>query len=281
MPADERGLNIVFEADDVRLHDVESDRPFVTYRKNGAALRMSAISSPAATARTASATSAIPHEKLKIFERNYPFGWLGILADVPPVHHELIYCNHENGFALASMRSPHRSRCYLQCVMDERLEDWPDERFWDEFVRRLGPEAGAHVTRGPRSRRASSACAASSPSRCGMAGCFSWAMPRTSCRRPGAKGMNLAVSDAVMLSEALEEFDRSGSQTALNAYSARALPRVESRAVRLVADRVDAPVSRTTDRSSGGCSGPSSSTCATRSAAQTAFAENYVGLPLV
>ena len=92
---------------------------------------------------------SIPAGELKTFERVYPFGWLGILAEVPPCSHELIYARHERGFALASMRSPTRSRYYIQCPIDERLEDWPDERIWDELKLRLGPEAAAAMTTGP------------------------------------------------------------------------------------------------------------------------------------
>jgi p-hydroxybenzoate 3-monooxygenase len=92
---------------------------------------------------------AIPAGSLTTYERIYPFGWLGILADVPPVNHELIYCNHERGFALASMRSPTRSRYYVQCALEEDLDAWPDERFWDELALRLGPEIAQNLVRGP------------------------------------------------------------------------------------------------------------------------------------
>src|SRR6185437_17001040 len=108
--------------------------------------------------------NAIPEGVRKEFERVYPFGWLGILADVPPAHRELIYANHDRGFALASMRSKSRSRYYVQCGLDEKVEDWPDERFWDEVTLRLGP--AADVTRGPSFEKALRPCAASSPSRC-------------------------------------------------------------------------------------------------------------------
>ena len=138
------------------------------------------------------------------FERVYPFGWLGILADVPPAHHELIYANHAHGFALASMRSPTRSRYYLQCGLDEKIEDWPDERFWDEVTLRLGPQA--HVTRGPSFEKSIAPLRSfvTEPMRHGnlfLLGDAAHIVPPT-----GAKGLNLAVSDAVMLSEALAEF---------------------------------------------------------------------------
>jgi p-hydroxybenzoate 3-monooxygenase len=278
--ADERGLNIVFEADDVQLHDVETERPFVTYRKDGAALRIDCGFIAGCDGAHGISHSAIPQETLKVFERTYPFGWLGVLAEVPPVHHELIYCNHENGFALASMRSTHRSRCYLQCDMDDRLEDWPDDRFWDEFARRLGASAGAHVTRGASFEKSIVPLRSfvAEPMRHGrlfLLGDAAHIVPPT-----GAKGMNLAVSDAVMLSEALEEATRNGSQTALNAYSARALTRVWK------AERFAWWLTGLTHRFPG--NGPIDRRLQRAEfdylrdsqAAQTAFAENYVGLPL-
>jgi p-hydroxybenzoate 3-monooxygenase len=278
--AEERGLKVVFDADDVRQHDVETERPFVTYRKDGAVERIDCDFIAGCDGSHGISRSAIPREKLSVFERSHPFGWLGVMAEVPPVHHELIYCNHENGFALASMRSSHRSRYYLQCGMDERLEDWPDERFWDEFVRRLGPDAGARVTRGASFEKSIVPLRSfvAEPMRHGrlfLLGDAAHIVPPT-----GAKGMNLAVSDAVMLSEALEEVTRNGSQTALNAYSARALARVWK------AERFawwltglmhrfpgNGPIERRLQRAEFDYLRDSP-------AAQTVFAENYVGLPL-
>jgi p-hydroxybenzoate 3-monooxygenase len=278
---EERGLKIVFEAEDVRPNDVESGRPFVTYVKNGAVERVECDFIAGCDGSHGISHTAFPAEKLTIFERHYPFGWLGILVDVPPVQHELIYCNHESGFALASMRSSSRSRCYLQCDVDERLEDWPDERFWDEFVRRLGPVAGAHVTRGPSFEKSIAPLRSfvAEPMRHGrlfLLGDAAHIVPPT-----GAKGMNLAVSDAVMLSEALEQFYRGGADGGLNGYSARALSRVWK------AERFawwltglmhrfpeNGPIERRLQRAEFEYLRDSR-------AAQTAFAENYVGLPLV
>jgi p-hydroxybenzoate 3-monooxygenase len=214
------------------------------------------------------------------FERNYPFGWLGIMADVPPVHHELIYCNHENGFALASMRSPHRSRYYLQCPADERLEAWPDERFWEEFALRLGPDVGGRLKRGPSFERSIVPLRSfvAEPMRYGrlfLLGDAAHIVPPT-----GAKGLNLAVSDAVMLAEALAERYRNGSHTALDAYSGRALTRVWK------AERFAWWLTGLTHRFPE--SGPMERRLQRAEfeylrdseAAQTAFAENYVGLTL-
>jgi p-hydroxybenzoate 3-monooxygenase len=279
--ADERGLNVVFEAEDVWPHEVESGRPFVTYRKADAAERIECDFVAGCDGSHGISHSAILAERLTRFERSYPFGWLGIMADVPPVQHELIYCNHANGFALASMRSQTRSRCYIQCGLEERLEDWPDERFWDEFERRLGPVAGARVTRGASFEKSIAPLRSfvAEPMRYGrlfLLGDAAHIVPPT-----GAKGMNLAVSDAVMLAEALEAFYGKRSEAGLNAYSTRALARVWK------AERFswwltglmhrfpeNGPIERRLQRAELDYLRDST-------AAQTAFAENYVGLPLV
>ena len=276
---EERALKVVFEAEDVGVHDVESDRPFVTYQKNGSVERIECNFIAGCDGSHGISRSAIPPERLSLFERRYPFGWLGIMADVPPVQHELIYCNHENGFALASMRSATRSRCYLQCGVEERLEDWPDDRFWEEFARRLGP--GVRVTRGASFEKSIAPLRSfvAEPMRYGrlfLLGDAAHIVPPT-----GAKGMNLAVSDAVMLSEALESFYRCGADTGLNGYSARALARVwkaerfawwltglmhrfpENGRIERRLQRAELEYLRDSH------------------AAQTAFAENYVGLALV
>jgi p-hydroxybenzoate 3-monooxygenase len=252
----------------------------VTYRKDGAVERIECDFLAGCDGSHGISRTAIPKERLALFERSYPFGWLGIMADVPPPHHELIYCNHEEGFALASMRSPLRSRCYLQCGVEERVDDWTDERFWDEFVRRLGSDAGARVTRGASFEKSVAPLRSFvvEPMRHGrlfLLGDAAHIVPPT-----GAKGMNLAVSDAVMLSEALEQSYRSGSDGGLNAYSARALARVWK------AERFawwltglmhrfpeNGPIERRLQRAEFDYLRGSR-------AAQTAFAENYVGLPL-
>lgn len=275
---EKRGLEVVFEAEDVRLNGVESGRPFVTYRKSGAVESVECDFIAGCDGSHGISHTAIPAETLSVFERRYPFGWLGIMADVPPVQHELIYCNHENGFALASMRSQTRSRCYIQCDVDERLEDWPDERFWDEFVLRLGP--GVRVTRGASFEKSIAPLRSfvAEPMRFGrlfLLGDAAHIVPPT-----GAKGMNLAVSDAVMLAEALEAFYRRGAEAGLNGYSARALARVWK------AERFawwltglmhrfpeNGPIERRLQRAEFDYLRDSR-------AAQTAFAENYVGLPL-
>jgi p-hydroxybenzoate 3-monooxygenase len=172
------------------------------------------------------ARTAIPASILKTYERVYPFGWLGILADVPPPSHELIYASHPDGFALASMRSETRTRAYVQVPADDTIEAWSDDRFWSEFKRRLGPEAAARVTTG-RSFEKSIAPLRSfvaEPMRYGrlfLAGDAAHIVPPT-----GAKGLNLAVSDVRYLSRALMEFYKRGTTDFLDAYSATCLARV-------------------------------------------------------
>jgi p-hydroxybenzoate 3-monooxygenase len=224
--AETRDIRIVFDAEDVKPRDIDGDRPYVTWREDGVEHRLDCDFIAGCDGYHGVSRAAIPAHVLRTFERVYPFGWLGVLADVPPCDHELIYSNHERGFALASMRSPTRSRYYVQCGLDERIEDWGDERFWDELCLRLGPEAGARVTRGPsfeksiaplRSFVAEPMC----HGRLFLAGDAAHIVPPT-----GAKGMNLAVSDVVMLSEALIEHFQENSAAGIDGYSARALARV-------------------------------------------------------
>lgn len=140
-----RGLEIVWEAVDVALHDLESDAPYITW----AGGRLDCDFIAGCDGFHGVSRKSIPASVLREFGRVYPFGWLGILADVPPCHHELIYASHDRGFALASMGSASRSRYYVQVPVDEDVALWPDERLWDELAIRLGPEAAAGITRGP------------------------------------------------------------------------------------------------------------------------------------
>lgn len=224
--AETRGLSIIWNASDVALHDLEEARPSVTWTADGRQQRLDCDYVVGCDGYHGVSRGAIPANVIKTFERVYPFGWLGILADVPPVDHELIYANHERGFALASMRSAKRSRYYVQCSLDEDVADWSDERFWDELCLRLGPEMGAKVTRGPSFEKAVAplrSCV-TEPMRWGrlfLAGDAAHIVPPT-----GAKGMNLAVSDVTMLAEALIEKYADRSDAGIDGYSARALARV-------------------------------------------------------
>ena len=224
--AEARGLDVVFDAEDLRIEDIDTDTPRVRYRRGGADHAVECDVVAGCDGFHGVSRAAIPAGVLKTYERVYGFGWLGILADVPPADHELIYCSHERGFALASMRSETRSRYYLQCAVDERIEDWPDERFWDELCLRLGPEVAARVTRGPSFEKTVAPLRSfvGEPMRHGrlfLAGDAAHIVPPT-----GAKGMNLAVSDVTMLGEALVSFFAEGSTAGIDGYSARALARV-------------------------------------------------------
>ena len=216
----------IFEAQDVALHDVEGPTPYVTYLKDGRRERIDCDFIAGCDGYHGVARKSIPAETDQAFERVYPFGWLGILADVPPCDHELIYSNHERGFALASMRSMTRSRYYIQVSLDEKLEDWPDERIWDELALRLGPKAAANMTRGPSIEKSIAPLRSFvfEPMRHGrlfLAGDAAHIVPPT-----GAKGLNLAASDVHYLFEAITDFYRTGGQAGLDAYSRSALARV-------------------------------------------------------
>ena len=273
-------LPVVFDAEEVAIGGLE-DKPFVTYRAHGAAGRLDCDFIAGCDGSHGVCRASIPPETLRVYERIYPFAWLGILAEVPPCNHELIYSNHERGFALASMRSPTRSRYYLQCRLDEKLEDWPDERFWDEVCIRLGPEAAPHVVRGPSFEKSiaplrSSVAEPMRYRRLFLAGDAAHIVPPT-----GAKGMNLAVSDVVMLSEALGAYYAGGSVSALDGYSARALARVWK------AERFSWWLTGLTHRFPDADPFTRKMQIAEMEylrgsrAAQKALAENYVGLPLV
>jgi p-hydroxybenzoate 3-monooxygenase len=279
--AQARGVQIVFDADDVALHDIDGARPFVTWRENGVNKRLDCEFIAGCDGYHGVSRAAIPSDVLKTFERVYPFGWLGILAEVPPCDHELIYSNHERGFALASMRSSTRSRYYIQCGLDEKIEDWNDERFWDELCLRLGSDAAAKVTRGPSFEKSIAPLRSfvTEPMRHGrlfLAGDAAHIVPPT-----GAKGMNLAVSDVVMLSEALVEHFKDRSDAGIDGYSARALARVWK------AERFSwwftSLTHRFPDRDGFDRKMQVAELAYIKGsrAAQITLAENYVGLPLV
>jgi p-hydroxybenzoate 3-monooxygenase len=220
------GGPIVFEAEDVGVSGLGDDRPCLTYRREGAEQRLDCDFVAGCDGFHGVSRTLIPASVLKTYERVYPFGWLGILADVPPAAHELIYARHERGFALASMRSPTRSRYYVQCALDDKLEAWPDERVWDELAIRLGSEAAATITRGPSIEKSIAPLRSfvAEPMRHGrlfLAGDSAHIVPPT-----GAKGLNLAASDVHYLARALQRFYEDGSMAGLDAYSATALARV-------------------------------------------------------
>jgi p-hydroxybenzoate 3-monooxygenase len=278
--AEARGLPVVFEAEDLRLHDIGGEEPSLVYRTAEGERRLRCNFIAGCDGFHGVCRQAIPAGVLRTFERVYPFGWLGILTDVPPAAHELVYASHANGFALASMRSATRSRYYIQCGIDERTEDWPDERFWDELCLRLGPGLADHVVRGPSFEKGIAPLRSfvAEPMRYGrllLAGDAAHIVPPT-----GAKGLNLAVSDVVMMAEALAAFYRERSMAALDGYSARALARVWK------AERFSWWFTRLMHRFPDANGFDRRMQVAeldylgTSRAAQAVLAENYVGLPL-
>jgi p-hydroxybenzoate 3-monooxygenase len=208
------------------LHGWEGPAPHVTYRKNGVEHSLACDFIAGCDGFHGVCRASIPAGQQRVFERVYPFGWLGVLADVAPPWRELIYANSERGFALASMRSPTRVRCYVQCGLDEKAEAWSDTRFWDEFRRRIGEEFADRLTTAPSIEKSIAPLRSFvvEPMRFGslfLAGDAAHIVPPT-----GAKGLNLAVSDVFFLHEALRDFYRERRDAALDAYSARCLRRV-------------------------------------------------------
>jgi p-hydroxybenzoate 3-monooxygenase len=220
------GAQSVYEAEDASVHGFDGDRPSVRYRHRGEARTLECDFIAGCDGFHGVCRQSVPASSLRTYERVYPFGWLGVLADVPPVSEELIYVSHERGFALCSMRSRTRSRYYLQCTLAERVEEWPDERFWAELVRRLDPRAAAGLATGPSIEKSIAPLRSfvAEPMRFGrllLAGDAAHIVPPT-----GAKGLNLAASDVRYLFDGLAEHYRHGRADGLNAYSERALRRV-------------------------------------------------------
>ena len=220
------GATTVYEAADVSLHDVESSRPLVRYRKGEDVVEIACDYIAGCDGFHGVCRKSIPQERLTTHERAYPFGWLGVLVDKPPAAEELVYINHERGFALCSMRSTSRSRYYLQCHQDERIEDWPDPRFWEELARRLDPATLAGLQTGPSIEKSVAPLRSfvAEPLRFGnlfLAGDAAHIVPPT-----GAKGLNLAASDVAYLSSALIARYKSQSLKALEGYAEKALARI-------------------------------------------------------
>ena len=182
----ETGRPIHFEVDGVSVHELESEQPFVRYTHEGEETDLSCDVVAGCDGFHGICRDSIPDGVLTVFSREYPFGWLGILAEAPPSSEELIYAWHERGFSLHSMRSPEITRLYLQCAPDENLDEWPDERIWEELHLRLGLD-GWTLNEGPILEKASPGCGASSSSRCSTAGSSSPETPRTSFRRPARR----------------------------------------------------------------------------------------------
>jgi p-hydroxybenzoate 3-monooxygenase len=223
---DRSGAKIVYEALDVSIHDFDGTRPMVRYRKDGVSHEIDCDFIAGCDGYHGVCRASVPATAVKSFERIYPFGWLGVLSDTPPVSHELIYANHERGFALCSMRSPTRSRYYVQCPLDEKVENWSDQRFWDELRRRLDARAAEAMVTGPSIEKSIAPLRSfvAEPMRFGcllLAGDAAHIVPPT-----GAKGLNLAASDVRYLSRALIDFYRSKRTVEIDAYSEKCLRRI-------------------------------------------------------
>ncbi len=219
-------LTTIYQADDVRPHDFDGDSPCVTYRVDGLDHRIGCDFIAGCDGHHGVSRQSAPTDAVRIFEKVYPFGWLGLLAEVPPVSEELIYANHQRGFALCSMRSRSLSRYYVQCTSDDRVDKWSDDAFWDELRRRLPPDAAEVVTTGPSIEKSIAQLRSfvAEPMRFGrlfLAGDAAHIVPPT-----GAKGLNLAASDVHYLHGALREHYTEGSAVGIDAYSAKALARV-------------------------------------------------------
>lgn len=220
------GATTIYSAADVQLHDVDSDHPYVTYTKDGQSCRLDCDFIAGCDGFHGVSRKTIPSHILKEYERVYPFGWLGLLSDTPPVSEELIYVKHERGFALCSQRSLTRSRYYLQVPLTDKVEEWSDERFWNELKARLYPEAAEKLITGPSIEKSIAPLRSfvSEPMRYGklfLAGDAAHIVPPT-----GAKGLNLAASDVLYLSDAIIEFFKENNTAGIDGYSERCLKRI-------------------------------------------------------
>jgi p-hydroxybenzoate 3-monooxygenase len=275
------GQTTVYQANDVALHGFDGKTPSVTYVKDGTPQTLDCDFIAGCDGYHGISRASVPGQAIKLFERVYPFGWLGVLADVAPCSEELIYAGHDRGFALCSMRSMTRSRYYIQCPSNEDVNAWSDDMFWDELRRRLDPEAADNVITGPAIEKSIAPLRSfvAEPMRFGqlfLAGDAAHIVPPT-----GAKGMNLAVGDAFYLSEAFRDFYEEKSEAGINDYSRRALDRVWK------TERFSWTMTKLLHRF------PTENAFEDRMqdaefaylessrAAQMALAENYVGLPLV
>jgi len=220
------GLVTVYGAKDVAPHDFDGDRPSVSYTVGGQPQAIRADFIAGCDGYHGVSRASVPARALSIYERVYQFGWLGVLADTPPVGHELIYSNHERGFALCSMRSPTRTRYYIQCQLHDKVEAWSDAAFWDELRLRLDPQAAEALVTGPSIEKSIAPLRSfvAEPMRFGslfLAGDAAHIVPPT-----GAKGLNLAASDVRFLARAFTEFYAERSRAGIDHYSDKCLRRI-------------------------------------------------------
>ena len=275
------GLSTIYEAEAVTVHDFDGSKPRVTYVKDGKTIEINCDFIAGCDGFHGVCRASVPERSIELFERVYPFGWLGVLADVPPCSHELIYAGHERGFALCSMRSAKRSRYYIQCKTDENIQAWSDDRFWDELRKRLDPEAADKVVTGPSIEKSIAQLRSfvAEPMRFGslfLAGDAAHIVPPT-----GAKGLNLAMGDAYYLAQAMTEFYHDKSKVGLEHYSSTALDRIWK------TERFSASMTTLLHRFDHDNGFDKRMQDAeflyleSSRAARMALAENYVGLPLV
>jgi p-hydroxybenzoate 3-monooxygenase len=275
----EAALPTVYEAEQVSIHDFDTERPRVCFLHGGQTHEIECDFIAGCDGFHGVCRASVPTAAVQTFEKVYPFGWLGLLADVPPVSHELIYANHERGFALCSMRSRTRSRYYVQVGLEQKVENWTDDDFWAELKRRLPPDTAAQVTTGPSIEKSIAPLRSfvAEPMRFGrlmLAGDAAHIVPPT-----GAKGLNLAAGDVGLLSRVLAEYYR-GDRRGIDSYSERCLKRVWK------AERFSWWFTSLMHRfPENGDFGQRMQHAELEyiigsTAAQTAIAENYVGLPL-
>ncbi|MEM7468623.1 MAG: 4-hydroxybenzoate 3-monooxygenase, partial [Pseudomonadota bacterium] len=218
--------NVVCEADNVQIHDFDTHSPRITFAKDNAHHEVQCDLIAGCDGFHGICRSSVPRDAINELERVYPVGWLGILSDTPPVDEELIYVNHENGFALCSMRSKIRSRYYLQCALDENIDEWADDRFWDELKRRLPADKADLLVTGPSIEKSIAPLRSfvSEPMRFGqlfLVGDAAHIVPPT-----GAKGLNLAARDVRNLWRACRAFYEENDPGLLNAYSQTCLKEI-------------------------------------------------------
>ncbi len=276
---DAEGGKTVFQAQDVCIHDAKTDQPHLTYSKDGKTHRLDCDFIAGCDGFHGISRQTIPQDIRREYEKSYPFGWMGILSETPPASPELIYANSQRGFALCSMRNDNLSRYYVQCPLSDRVEDWPDGRFWEELKQRIPAQVAETLVTGPSIEKSIAPLRSfvSEPMRWGrlfLCGDAAHIVPPT-----GAKGLNTAASDVHYLYNALVQHYQEKDDDGLDRYSERALARIwkaerfswwmtnllhrfpEQSAFDLKIQRADLEYLRNSE------------------AAQTALAENYVGLP--
>ena len=279
------GLTTVYEAKEASIHDFDGARPVVHYQKDGQNIELTCDFIAGCDGFHGVCRASVPKNAITEYEKTYPFGWLGVLVDVPPVSpHAIVYGNSERGFSLCSMRSLTRSRYYVQCPLDDKVDAWSDQRFWDELRLRLDPELAEQIITGPSLEKSIAPLRSfvAEPMRFGrlfLAGDAAHIVPPT-----GAKGLNLAASDVKYLSSALIEFygkDGVTSTAGIDTYSQRALSRIWK------AERfswwLTSLMHRFPDTGAFGQRMQEAELeyLVNSQAASTVLAENYVGLPLI